>query len=289
VRALLALYRWLGLEAEHVCVERVLRRPVPYRVRLDLHCHHERMALLMDGYEADLVPVLYRLLDPAGCFLDVGANIGLITIPLTRLIVEKMASALPTRPVAYCLEPVESNYEALCHNIGLNGFSQLIRPLCIGVGETEQTVDIQVEGNLPVRGGTGTANILPSSSTYQCVRTTLPIRTIDNLLASRELPANIKLIKLDTDGYDLFALMGATGLLEQSRPLVFGEFMAGSLAWHGQTIGDVAAFARSLDYDLFARRGRTWRFTSRFCPDAFVQDALLLPREVRQRFSWCVA
>src|SRR5437016_2761473 len=88
VRAILALYRSMGLESRHITIQRVLHHPIPYRVRLDLHSKHERMALIMDGYESDTVKFLHRLFDPSGCFLDVGANIGLISLPFARLVLE---------------------------------------------------------------------------------------------------------------------------------------------------------------------------------------------------------
>jgi hypothetical protein len=117
----------------------------------------------------------------------------------------------------------------------------------------------------------------------------LKISTIDSLIRSGQIAPDIKVIKIDTDGYDLFALMGASELLARERPIIFGEFMAACLDWHGQTIADVAAFARRLDYNLYARVRQTWRFTSRFDMKAFVQDALLVPSDSRCDLSWCLA
>jgi hypothetical protein len=53
IRALLFLYKILGLGKRHIIVETTVHRPIPYRARLDLYSKHERFALLMDGYEAD--------------------------------------------------------------------------------------------------------------------------------------------------------------------------------------------------------------------------------------------
>jgi FkbM family methyltransferase len=291
VRALLALHRSLGLGPRHVVVERVLHRPIPYRARLDLHCDHERMALLMDGYEADTAEFLFRLFDRSGCFLDIGANIGLISLPFTRLALERagLKAAGRDTPVTYCVEALRSNHHALVRNVALNDLGQWMRPLCVGVGECEKTVEINVEHNLRDGEGTGTANIVAESSTYACERIPLHISTVDALIGAGQIAPDVTLIKLDTDGYDLFALMGATGLLKKMRPLIFGEFMAACLSWHGQTAADVAVFARGVGYETFARSGKAWRFTPLADLGGFNQDLLLVPKEKRSQVAWCLA
>jgi FkbM family methyltransferase len=289
IPALMAIHRSLGLAPHHLLVQTILHRPTYYSVRLDLHSHHERMAFLMDGYEWDTVQFLLRIFDPSGCFLDVGGNIGLIGIPFTLLASRKWNRVLrPERPITYCLEPVRSNYESLCHNMVINQCEGLLCALCTGVGETEKTVEIQVEGDLKDGQGTGTANIMPEQSTYKCERIPLQISTIDDLIQTGQIAQEIKLIKLDTDGYDFFALMGAGRLLREVRPVIFGEFMAHCLKWHGQTISDVVGFAETVGYKTFVRIGRSWQFALLGDRNAFLQDALLVPQEQVQRLSWCL-
>src|SRR2546428_8943400 len=192
VRTLLAFHRSLGLERCHCIVQTMLHNPVSYRIRLDLHCKHERMALMMDGYEEDTVRFLCRLFDRSGYFLDVGANIGLISLPFAKMIeVESdfLHTALP-QPFVYCLEPVRSNFKTLVHNIALNRLEKTVYGCCVAVGDCEKAVEIQVEGDLFEGGGTGTANILPRDSSFRCKRIPLRITTIDAMIFNRELPAN---------------------------------------------------------------------------------------------------
>jgi hypothetical protein len=67
-------------------------------------------------------------------------------------------------------------------------------------------------------------------------------------------------MKLDTDGYDLFVLMGAKGLLERAQPPILGEFSAHCLNWHGQTVADVRDFVDTFDYRVFVRKHPSWDF-----------------------------
>jgi FkbM family methyltransferase len=290
VRSLLALYRALGLEARHCIVETELGDPVCYRIRLDLHCKHERMALLMNGYEAETARFLCRLFDRSGYFLDVGANIGLITLPFARMTSGTInpATSAP-RPYIYCLEPVHSNFETLVYNIALNRMEKTICPLHAGVGEREKRAEISVEGDLSEGSGTGTANILAPENPFKCERIALSITTIDSMVSVTALPANCSLLKLDTDGYDLYALSGARRLLKSARPIVFGEFNAKCLAWHGQTVTDVSRFAGELGYLPFVKNEEGWTFNELLKPECFYQDVLLVPEEKLPLVSWCLS
>jgi hypothetical protein len=60
--------------------------------------------------------------------------------------------------------------------------------------------------------------------------------------------------------------------------------MACCLAWHGQTIHDVAALAESVDYRTYVKIGRSWRFRPLSASTPFEQDALLVPRELTHKF-----
>jgi len=287
VRGLMALYRILGLENSHVKISTALHHPSYFRINLDLFCNHERMAFFMDRYEPGTVEFLWRLCPEDRSFIDVGANIGLIGIPFTVLRQARSAkdSALP---LTYCIEAVESNYTALKANLSLNSLETQIQIIETAVGEREKDVELQVEKNQKSGEGTGTANILAEHSKYECERIRLHVTTIDHLVAEQKLPRDCGLIKLDTDGYDLLALMGAQTLLEEARPIIFGEFMAHCLNWHGQTIHDVQTYLESLNYRVYIRSDK-WRFNRLTEHSTFVQDALCVPVEQVERLSWCIS
>ena len=279
VRFLLALHRRLGLDRRHVRVSAVLHHPVPHRVGLDLFCMHERMAFCMDRYEPGTVEFLARLWPKGEPFFDIGANIGLISIPLLLLRGGERA---------WCIEAVDENRKGLEANLRLNGLEDRAAVVGAAVGECEKMVDIQIARDLKSGEGTGTANILAAGSTYACERIPLKVVTLDGLVCAGRLPGACGLIKIDTDGYDLFALMGAKALLRDARPVVYGEFHERCLGWHGQSLGDVQAYLEPLGYRVFTRRSG-WTFVSPDKPAAFVQDALCVPAEKIDFVRWCLA
>ena len=240
--------------------------------KLDLDCAHERMAYLMGQYEEETVFLLEELWK-GGTLLDVGANIGLISIPFTARAKGKEDSL---KPFVYAIEALPSNFQALTTNIELNKLEDAIVPLNIGLGAQDADVFIQIEGDDPRR--TGTANILPSARDF--VKIPIKVRSIDTLIEEGLLPGDISLIKIDTDGYDFEVLKGAGRLLSGNRPLVFAEMSECCLNWHGYGIREASSYLARSDYEVWplVGFGRPPRFTSHIDADYQI-NCLLVPEE----------
>jgi FkbM family methyltransferase len=245
--------------------------------KLDLDCAHERMAYLMGQYEEETVSLLEELWK-GGTLLDVGANIGLISIPFTARAKEKQRSL---KRFVYAIEALPSNFQALITNIGLNKLEDAIVPINIGLGAQDADVFIEIEGDDPRK--TGTANILPSARDF--VKIPLKLRPIDTLIEEGLLPDDISLIKIDTDGYDFEVLKGAGRLLRSNRPLVFAEMSQYCLNWHGYGISEVTSYLARIDYGVWplVGFGPPARFTSHIDADYQI-NCLLVPQERRTEF-----
>ena len=140
VRLAKGLQNNLGLENHHILETVVLSDPASYQATLDLHSWNEFLAFVDGGYEGHTVRFLASCYDKRGCFLDIGANIGLISLPFAALI-DPSNSA--DSPFIFCIEAVRSNYERLVHNIQLNQREKAIVAIGKGVGEREKTVEFK--------------------------------------------------------------------------------------------------------------------------------------------------
>jgi FkbM family methyltransferase len=161
-------------------------------------------------------------------------------------------------------------------NVIANGLGSSVKVLETGLGSAASEVFIQLERNRPHR--TGTANILPA--TFEFEKIPLRIERLDSLVASGQITGPIRLMKIDTDGYDLEVLKGATSVLNEQRPLIIAELEPVCLAWHGQTIEDVITFLDGQNYELRIRVNDDWKTFERYQPPKkFVRDALVLPKE----------
>jgi len=241
---------------------------------LDLHSWLQRLAFVAGRYEDETTRFLlqtHRSRGRDGYVLDIGANVGLVAVPLALILGGRS-------PRVVAIEAVPDNIRALQENVALNELQSAVLVLGTALGEIRKTADIQVEGDLAAGAGSGTANLLPDGSTYECERQQITVETLDDLWDAGDVPHGCTVIKLDTDGYDLNVLRGARKFLMAERPVIFGEFSAHCLRWHGQSISDVLAFAEEVGYRVSARVGDTWSFTATFDPTTVAQDLLLVPK-----------
>jgi hypothetical protein len=104
----------LGLDNRHILETVILSDPA-FAATLDLHSWHEFLAYIDGGYETETVHFLSRCYDKEGIFIDVGANIGLISLPFATIV---DPSNLAASPFVFCVEAVKSNYEALLNSTG---------------------------------------------------------------------------------------------------------------------------------------------------------------------------
>ena len=276
VRLGLYCYKKLGLSREPFVIETTLF-PEGLKFRLNLNCAHERMSYLMGHYEQETSAFLAEIY-AGGTILDVGANVGLISVPLA-VRTRSRASSLPH---LYSVEALPGNFEALCRNVGLNDLDGSVVPIKIGLGSEEAQVSIQIEGNDAL--STGTANILPDERDF--VKIPLQIKTIDGLVEEGTLPGDISLVKIDTDGYDYEVLKGGRGLLEKQRPVVFAELSEHCMKWHGYGIREVEEYLQTVGYETWPMTGnRPIRFKRFEGPEGYGDNCLLVPGERAERFA----
>jgi FkbM family methyltransferase len=274
VRFGLALYRLANPSNEPFIVTAAI---FPERLRfvLNLTSAHERMAYLMNDFEPQTLKVLEALWS-GGAVIDVGANIGLISIPLAHRLRGRSEEAH-----VYAIEAMPSNFAALRENIAMNALDNLIEPFCIGAGSEKKEVLIQIEGNDNSR--TGTANILPAEFGATIKLDVVPI---DELSAKGMITGHVSAMKIDTDGYDLEVLRGATNLLTSQRPAILAELNPVCLGWHGQTLRDVVEFSSQLEYEVWVpERYASFSFHRYRPEEQNPGDCLLLPQERAEEFS----
>ena len=133
--------------------------------------------------------------------LDVGANVG-----DTALMVLENAPG-----VAVCVEPDPEWREYLNANLGSLPNVAIEPSVLLGPGEKSGS-SFEV-----VHHHTGSSQVQETASGG------VPSITTGELLARHPELANVRLIKSDTDGYDVMLLPALLGTFEPSRPIVFFE------------------------------------------------------------------
>ncbi len=131
--------------------------------------------------------------------VDLGANVGTLTIPMAK-------AFAPGKIIAF--EPVPRTASDLEVNLGLNDGLQVdVRRVACSATPGRGTMYDISEAN------PGIAKLRPQG------RGRTPITTLDRELANQR----VALIKMDIEGHEPEALLGAQEVIERSRPLILCE------------------------------------------------------------------
>ncbi len=152
---------------------------------------------------------LQSLLKTPGMIIEVGANMGVHTVPLATELARQGRSML-------VLEPQPIIFQQLCANIALNGLMN-VTALPYACGKESGVVSFEVP-NYRRRGNFGGTSMLACPSTPAQLAT-VPCVRLDDLVPD----AAVGLIKIDVEGYELQVLEGCRNILERSHPLLYVE------------------------------------------------------------------
>jgi FkbM family methyltransferase len=139
---------------------------------------------------------------PSMTVIDIGANVG------DTIAIIKTAAALPVIGI----EGDPSAYRFLEMNLPLFTNVTLIKQF---LGEKEETLQASLE-----KEGWN-ATIVPASGESQSIG----LKTLDQVLHEHQLfSQQLKLLKIDTEGFDTIILRGAQELLEKHKPVIYFEY-----------------------------------------------------------------
>ena len=161
------------------------------------------------GWDNQLKSILDKYLSgQEGDIIEIGANIGASLIPI--------AGHYPLLTF-HCVEPVPEFFALLQENKkSFKADNVKVYNIAMGT-EVSGEIKIHIQGG---RDG-GTAGALPSYDDHKLIRSiNLSTQTIDSMFVD----LNVKMIKLDVDGFEYPILQGATQILSEKKPMLFLEF-----------------------------------------------------------------
>lgn len=171
-------------------------------------CYHNPL-----GYRIDEEVFFRTYLRAGDTVIDVGANIGLLTLTA--------AYSVGRNGRVYTFEALPEMYKYLISNIKLNDFSN-VAPYNYGVGnfdgevlfssdhEDDTTNEVASEGNIKVK-----------------------MVTLDTLLDNNV--KSIHLLKIDVEGYEKFVLQGARRMLSKTQCIFFEVYEPNFNKYHYST------------------------------------------------------
>lgn len=211
------------------------RRKLPVGVEMDLGILDviERTLLTTGVWDPVVEKTISAYLKPGDVFLDVGANIGYFSMLASKLVGDtgRVVSFEPSVRALAKLAPHLMLNE--CHNV-------TICHQAMGAATGTATLTLAPVSNI---GGS-------TISRGRCIARRVEqiyVRRIDQVCEELEIVPS--LIKLDVEGFELFALQGAERILREHHPVVVCELTNQFLRDHGQAASDVLSYMLKLGYD----------------------------------------
>lgn len=187
-------------------------------------------------YEKGTIQLLHKFLKPGSVFLDIGANIGLMSSIASKIVgAEGKVLSVEANP---------KTIEILQHNLALNHAGNVsIFPFALGSEKGTATLFENWNVN---RGG---ASLL---SQDQQEGIDVPVEKLDDIFENDK----IDLIKIDVEGFELEVLKGGIELLKKQLPVLIIEVSEQRENEAGVSPKEIADFVRSLgNYKLYKQKG----------------------------------
>lgn len=241
------------------------------RYEVDLSEGIDLSLFLFGGFQKHVTHNRWVEIPEDAVILDVGANIGVMTLQFAKL---------APRGRVYAFEPTHYAFRRLQVNLGLN-------PALAARVTALQTFVSMSNGDRPAlpvyaswkvdgtHGGDRHPVHLGTASSAEGVGAT----TLDELAATRGL-TRVDLVKIDTDGHELEVLKGAAQILKRLRPAVIFEVGIYVMEERGIGFTHYEELFRSLGYRIVdSKTGREITIANhrRIIPARGTIDALALP------------
>lgn len=175
----------------------------------DLAIGHQVIA--GDPYEPGIAAIFERYVKPGMAAVDIGANIGCLTMLLASLV---GASGL-----VVAVEPNPENIKLLEASRRVNGFDQVV-VIQVAAGRQTGILALSVSHSNGMTGG------LPKEVDAILGSRPVPCFALDAILP-KDRPFD--LIKIDAEGAELNALIGLSETIDRGRPVIVSEFSPATL------------------------------------------------------------
>lgn len=203
-----------------------------------------RFGHLSRKYEPELCAAIISDLQKKSqpIFIDIGANIGFISLA----VLEK----LPQTKI-FAFEPGMHQNKMLEITILANGLQNNIILSNQAVSNTTGTTVFQVHKNESESVGDGLIDTLRGGETTSV---SVPVIRLDDWWISQK-QIGVSVIKIDTEGAELFVLQGASELIIKAKPIIFLEISTANLKNYPYSVQDVFRWLVEHKYSLYTIDG----------------------------------
>lgn len=170
--------------------------------------HYVRMLkTLSEDNEIDL-KIVRHLINPGDLVVDIGANIGLYTLFLSRFVGEEGC--------VYSIEPVPITFELLSHNVKKLRLNNVKLFNC-GISDKNGSAIMEVPEYISGGENFYQAHIVDNANKHTSLRQfEVNLKTLDFLLLDSTKKVNF--VKIDAEGYEYQVVKGSKLIISKSKP-----------------------------------------------------------------------
>ena len=213
-------------------------------------CRAEGILNMEGNPEQDDFDFLISCISDGDVFMDIGANVGVVSLYVNRQI--------PQVGAIYSFEPLPPTYEQLKHNIFLNENMDKIHTFNIGLSDKKGNFDFYLPG------ADEAASMQPNMDEYymrECIngiytgkkkieKISCEVDTLDSFVVMHNIE-KVDVIKIDTEGNEYAVLRGGANVLRKCTPLIYAEMLRKHAARFGYHPDEIIDFMGTLGYSCF--------------------------------------
>ena len=192
-------------------------------------------------YEQEILELISCFIGQAGTYIDIGANIGLMSIPVLMRRPDVHVISVEASPET--LRLLEKTRDASPHRARWAVFGCAVgRSIGIATYWAAQPENSAFDGIKDTGRGGAKQSV------------TVKMRTVDDLWQEAGRPV-VSIAKIDVEGGEVDVIAGARTLIERDRPALVIEWNRQNLQAYGVEHGKILEVCREIGYRLFAYPG----------------------------------
>ncbi len=190
-------------------------------------------------YEENNIALMLNLIKPNTMVFDIGANIGLMSIPV-------LASSSSVKVVS--VEPSPNSFPFLAKTHRLSDFQNRWTILNKAVFNYEGEVSFKLASK---KKNSAYESILDTQRCSFSDTIQIECTTLDKIWESHN-KQEVSFIKMDIEGADLLALQGATNCIKHCKSAILIEWNKKNIIPFQLKNTDLISFAKNINYSLYA-------------------------------------
>lgn len=211
-----------------------------YGIKVFIYPHVElcRSLFVTGAYEPNEFFFLNGILKPGMVFIDAGASLGLYSLFASMLVGEE--------GIVLAIEPSRRDFHRLKENSDLNQRKN-IRLRMIGLSNA--TCDRELRVADEIHSGQNTLGSMAYAGVRTENRERIRVERLDDLILKEKLH-RVDVIKMDTEGHELFVLQGARDTIQRFKPILVVELVDRSLSLQGCSTDQVWDSLAEMGYQI---------------------------------------